>query len=525
MENNTNLAENNALISEALGLKLTLQKSIYPDKASTVKITPIIEGTAKPFICPVSAAADPKFFLKLMDYGYNIGVHNYHLVSNLLKLARQQKSTETVSTGIGPADGAFVIGPLVIRNSPKGVTVETVAYDPTSTPFDLTPTGKLKDAISGIKEHVLNRPQIELMLIFALSSFVGSHIDLPEIANPIMSIHSPTSRGKSTLAQIAEFVYGKRLIETHNITHAKFTKMLSGCAIVPFEYEDFDESKRFTKKDKIALILELYSAPKTTAKRLLTPIIITSGESIIHTQTKNGNNGQLSRVLEINSQNSFLTESAAHSRQLKRLAQTQCGQIAPAFAKSFYRNRMDSAITEKYCKELDKIAEDFEFNSAAARLSNQIALYMLTADFFNAAFEKQEMTINKKNLYNYLLSQIKSQLELTNAVSSAYMALCAFIQANRTKFHPSMPSPQSPYLETDPTSAHCGYRCREYTYIDSRIFNNSELSVLKKALIKEGVIEKESPSRSAVYRYLHVKTADGSSGLKKRYFFKIKTFR
>ena len=244
----------------------------------------------------------------------------------------------------------------------------------------LKPKGSLNEWVSMIKKEVLGRPQLETILLAALSApIVGIYGMMTTTDNPIFHINFSSGKGKSTVCYLATSVSGepfdgKRVqYNKGNVLEEKGSLYGSWGATPKATISAhagnrgvvavLNELGKFGGSDMTQVVFALSEG--SDIKRLNTQlqsvlsegfntVFISCGEMSLIDRCKSKLEGIKTRVMEISVP---MTESAEHSRNIKKCCVDNNGYAAPMIAKYIIDNGGADMIEKMYSEVLRELTD------------------------------------------------------------------------------------------------------------------------------------------------------------------------
>ena len=244
--------------------------------------------------------------------------------------------------------------------------------------LELKPKGKLEDWLSMVKTEILGRPQLETILLAALSApIVGIHGMNTTTDNPIYHINFSSGKGKSTVCYLAASVSGEPFDGARNeynhygimrekssvygswgaTAKATVTAHAGNRGVVAI----LNELGKFVGTDMTTIVFNLSEG--SDIKRLNTQlqtivtegfntVFISCGEMSLIDRCKSKLEGIRNRIMEIAVP---MTESAEHSRRIKEGCCKNNGFAAPMIAKYIIDNGGYEMIQDLYNETLREL--------------------------------------------------------------------------------------------------------------------------------------------------------------------------
>lgn len=291
----------------------------------------------------------------------------------------------------------------------------------------LKPKGTKEEKLRMIKENVLGRPPLELIMAVAFSSaLVGFISEDTEIDNPIIHLSGDSTTGKSTALMLAASLYGspnpreKGIFSTWNSTkNALIAKLRDNRGILAV----FDEASMSKIKDFTDVIYMLAAGSdkerlnknaEMKDKKEWSTTILSNGEHSL-TSKSNQNTGTRMRKLEFS--NIEWTESAEHSDTIKQKVLKNYGYLGVEFGNALISMGKDQVVTlfRKWIDAChDKLDKDDIFSK---RLSKPMALIMTSAEI---ARDKLNIMLNIENILEFLINTQNNNRTSNNIDMRAY---------------------------------------------------------------------------------------------------------
>ena len=363
---------------EAKGKAITLDEIYYSiEDGNTVwRISFEYLGEPRHYEFPRCNISDKKFVAKLQGFGADITTRTFDYFVDSMRL---QESRITSHRGTfqhlgwiklpinGQLEYCFRCTKLI-----GGRSAEYAGN------LALKPKGSLDDWISMVKAEVLGRPQLETILLAALSApIVGLHGINTTTDNPIYHINFCSGRGKSTACSLAastagEPFEGKRIEYDEHCVLKEKSSILGSWGATPKATISahagnrgipviLNELGKFVGSDMTTVVFNLSEG--SDIKRLNTQletlvsegfntVFISCGEMSLIDRCKSKLEGIRNRVLEITMP---MTEDAEHARRIKDGYINNSGFAVPMIAKYIVENGGFEMIQEKYSEVLQEL--------------------------------------------------------------------------------------------------------------------------------------------------------------------------
>ena len=333
-------------------------------------------GQRKRFDIPRYSIAEKKLAAFLQGKGADITARTFNCFVDSIRL-QEDKKTSVVNTfqRLGwikvPANGkleyAYRCSKLVGNVNGK--------YEGN---LALTPKGSLDEWLSMVRKEVLGRPQLETILLAALSApIVGIHGINTTADNPLYHINFASGKGKSTVCYLATSVSGEPF-DGMRTEYDKYGTMKEKSSI----YGSWGATPKATvsshagNRGVVAILNELGKfggsdmtqvvfnlSEGSDIKRLNTylqtlvsegfnTVFISCGEMSLIDRCKSKLDGIKTRVMEISVP---MTESAEHARSIKNCCISNNGYAAPMIAKHIINNGGFDMIQHMYTEVLKEL--------------------------------------------------------------------------------------------------------------------------------------------------------------------------
>lgn len=365
-------------------------------------------GQRKRFDILRNSISEKKLASFLQGKGADITARTFNCFVDSMRLQENQKSG-VINTfqHLGwmkiPVDGEIH---LVYRCS-KLVGNIKAEYDGNLT---LKPKGSLNEWVSMIKKEVLGRPQLETILLAALSApIVGIYGIMTTTDNPLFHINFSSGKGKSTVCYLATSVSGepfdgKRVqYNKGNVLEEKGSLYGSWGATPKATISAhagnrgvvavLNELGKFGGSDMTQVVFALSEG--SDIKRLNTQlqsvlsegfntVFISCGEMSLIDRCKSKLEGIKTRVMEISVP---MTESAEHSRNIKKCCVDNNGYAAPMIAKYIIDNGGADMIEKMYSEVLRELTDTAPKGISDRYIEKFPTFLVMAARFAKAVFD------------------------------------------------------------------------------------------------------------------------------------------
>jgi len=243
----------------------------------------------------------------------------------------------------------------------------------------LMPQGKLEEWIAMVQSEVIGRPQLEAILLAALSApIVGIHGINTTTDNPLYHINFSSGKGKSTVCYLATSVSGEPFdgmrveYDEYGLPREKDSIYGSWGATPKATISShagnrgvvaiLNELGKFGGADMTQIVFNLSEGSdikrlNTQLQTLVTEgfntVFISCGEMSLIDRCKSKLEGIKNRVMEISVP---MTESADHARKIKDCCIKNNGFAAPMIAKYIINNGGFDMIQQMYCEVLKELS-------------------------------------------------------------------------------------------------------------------------------------------------------------------------
>lgn len=334
-------------------------------------------GQRKSFDIPRNSIAEKKLASFLQGKGADITARTFNCFVDSMRLQEDQKLCVTNTfQRLGwikiPANGK----PEYAYRCSKLVGNVNGKYEGN---LALMPRGNLEEWIAMVQSEVIGRPQLETILLAALSApIVGIHGINTTTDNPLYHINFSSGKGKSTVCYLATSVSGvpfdgmRTEYDEYGTMKEKFSIYGSWGATPKATISShagnrgvvaiLNELGKFGGADMTQIVFNLSEG--SDIKRLNTQlqtlvaegfntVFISCGEMSLIDRCKSKLEGIKNRVMEISVP---MTESADHARKIKDCCIKNNGFAAPMIAKYIINNGGFDMIQQMYCEALKELS-------------------------------------------------------------------------------------------------------------------------------------------------------------------------
>lgn len=312
-------------------------------------------------------------------------------------------------------------------------------------PYTLKPSGTLKDWVQMYKKHVEGTPYLELAVALGISGIFIHYYQKQgiDLHSPIVHFYEDSSKGKTTLTQLALSVAGhpgkkNGLFKNWNSTSNAIISMLTDNWGIPIL---FDEISTYGAQQNISSLIYTLSDGLERARAdqngnakkqgNWSTVILSTGEvNMDELSTSKRNTGIGVRILQFNGE---FTKDAAQSEGIKKIIEKNHGHILPKIAAELIESAEENMTTifhrhyEKFYNALDGTSD------LVSRVSNLYAAIAVAAEAFNRTFRSYFMEIDEQQLFDLLVNHEKTISTSRNLGEQAHEKLVQYLISNQHK--------------------------------------------------------------------------------------------
>lgn len=294
-----------------------------------------------------------------------------------------------------------------------------------------------------IHSEVEKNTPLEAILAISASAILNGYIGhLVQTDTPIVHLLGDSTRGKTTAAQLAISVagscnlHGSSLFMSWNGTYNSIISRMKGNYGFPVA---FDEISKFHGKNFAEVVYTLSDGRekdrcnKDANLKTITQfdcwrtVLISTGEASLLSKC-NMNTGLRARVIELDD---LFTTSAQNAENIKNSVRDNYGNIAPKFSNILTHIGQDELVKKhakykssflKYCNTQSKLDE---------RLSNIIALFLLSAKILNSYFKLQ---LNITALKKYFADSLNKNNLDADIADKALSMISEYVNVHEKNF-------------------------------------------------------------------------------------------
>jgi len=391
-----------------------------------------------PTSCLTSQQDTYKEFLSNRYYvSFKFVNHFRDYFSDVLQRLQQKKKVAYVHKSLGfyqEPSGNLVF----LLESATLSTGKTNYHDPN---FSFT-SGVKKDFENFLAEEIIPRPEMQLALVFGLSSVLSSYIEPhTDTKTILLNACGASSTGKTTMAQFMASLWGNPKISNHGIvrtfnsTKGALLNSLEGINGVPIILDDSTTAQNF---NKTALIYEITQGEgrqrlsnygQSTKQGLPWSglALITSETPIVSdAETRQG-----VRARVINADSITWTGDGAHATRIKAFIKSNYGHIGKEFVDQILNQDVDTLIEEyDICKKtvFDSMKDT---DNLSERVSSKLAVVYQTAI---QAEKILDIELDKTYILNQLIEFDQSEVERRSIGLQAIDVVKEFVLENFKSF-------------------------------------------------------------------------------------------
>ena len=410
-------------------------------------------GKRRRFSFPRGNISDKKFAAFLQDRGADITSTSFNCYVDSMRWQESQISSyQNVFHHLGWKKIQTDEGVSYVYRSVKITGEITGKY---VGDFVVKPKGTLDLWCEMVRNEVLGRPQLETILLAALSApIVGLHGLNYTTDNPIFHINYRAGRGKSTACMLAASVSGepfegKRPELDENGCMKEYSSIYSswgattkatisahagnrGAVVV------LNELGKFVGQDMTTVVFNLSEG--SDIKRLNTElqtvvtegyntVFISCGEMSLIGRCKSKLEGIKSRVLEMNVE---MTENADHSRRIKEGCVQNNGYAAPMLAKHIIDNGGYQYVQQMYDSTLQELTE-----SAPQEIDDRFIEKFPTFLVMAAKMAEKAigLTFNIDAVLQFCYGCVQESVEEDGDISKSFDEVVELFEINKDNFY------------------------------------------------------------------------------------------
>ena len=370
--------DGNETYFEEKGKEITLEDVLnnIEDGEITWRLSFNYMGQRKRYDIPRYSIAEKKLASYLQGKGADITAKSFHCFVDSIRLQEDSLGTKTNTfKRLGWIKVPSTSKLEYVYRCSKLVGNISGKYDGN---LAMMPKGSLEEWIDMVRTEVLGRPQLETILLAALSApIVGIHGINTTTDNPLYHINFSSGKGKSTVCYLATSVSGEPFdgmrTEYDNYGTMKEKSSIYGSwgatpkATISSHAGNrgivaiLNELGKFGGSDMTQVVFNLSEGSdikrlNTHLQTLVTEgfntVFISCGEMSLIDRCKSKLEGIKNRVMEISVP---MTESADHARRIKDCCIKNNGYAAPMIAKYIINNGDFDMIQEMYTDVLKEL--------------------------------------------------------------------------------------------------------------------------------------------------------------------------
>lgn len=345
--------------------------------------------------------------------------------------------------------------------------------------------GLMGDYIAFLSTDIMPYFETRLAFVLGLSSVVSSDLmEYGDIGTMVLNLSGQSSTGKTTIAQFLASLWGsprvsnKGIVRTFASTTNALVQTFTGINGVPIV---IDDSSSLGVKDLSSFIYNIAAGEdklRLTSEIQLREskgswsglVAITSETSIMEHSTKTG--GSIPRLLEFD--NVVWTQSAKHSKSIKRNIARSFGHIGPDFVNryrlmSIQDKRALFDACEDELEELISVRDQY-----TSRIVAKLSIIYMTAKFIEKYYQFPEFSSNE--IRDYLVEFENTKVPVRSIEVQALDIIKTFIIRNQHRM--AYKSNQAQMMELTSNGDFIGYK----QYINKDII---EVTVISKVLSDE----------------------------------------
>ena len=333
--------------------------------------------------------------------------------------------------------------------------------------LDLTPRGSKENWIDMVNAEVMGRPQLETILLAALSAPIVGLIGINNTTdNPIFHINFESGKGKSTVCYLATSVSGnpfdgkrKEYDKSKKTQIEKFSIYQSWGSTVKASISShagnrgvvavLNELGKFQGNDMTTLIFNLSEG--SDIKRLNTQlgtivtegfntVFISCGEMSLIDRCKSKLEGIRTRVLEIAVP---MTESPEHALRIKEECVKNNGFAAPMIAKYIIDNGGYDMVYRLYQKALSKLRTT-PHEGISDRFLEKFPAYLMVAS--KLAKEALGLEFGIEKVVSFYYDCVRESHKDDGEVSKSYEEILECFNVNADNFYSDVRPDHTPRI-------------------------------------------------------------------------------
>lgn len=419
-------------------INITEKKIDFESRENTVKIEDH-KGNA---YTGSSEILNSRNIESLAKYGFPITPQN----KNLLSGALLNMSYEMDHIYIYKSVGLLIKEGSISYHGDRMISTDgTKGKLSTDGPYTLKPSGTLQDWIQMYKTHVQGTPYLELAVALGISGIFIHYYQKQgiDLHSPIVHFYEDSSKGKTTLTQLALSVAGhpgkkNGLFKNWNSTSNAIISMLTDNWGIPIL---FDEISTYGAQQNMSSLIYTLSDGLERARAdqhgnakkqgNWSTVILSTGEvNIDELSTSKRNTGIGVRMLQFNGE---FTKDAGQSEGIKKAIEKNHGHILPKIAAELIESAEEDMMT-MFQRHYTKFYNALNGTSdLVSRVSNLYAAIAVAAEAFSRTFTPYFMKIDEQQLFNLLIDHEKGISSSRDLADQAHEKLIQHLIANQHK--------------------------------------------------------------------------------------------
>ncbi|MGO2602548.1 MAG: DUF927 domain-containing protein [Alkalibacterium gilvum] len=333
----------------------------------------------------------PNGIMSLMEYGLDVTNKNRADLSNALIASLRLAETIYINSSYGfdQFNGQRIFVSNRIHSArPVSETIK-VSHDR----YDLKPSGTVDEWIDMYESCVRGNPELELAVVFSLSSPILAYLKQvsTDINSLLIHLSGDSTTGKTTALSLAISVAGnpntgeKSLLRYWNGTLNSVMASLEGIHGIPIA---FDELSTNAYSNLTSLVYSLTDGVGRSRANMdgslrevgnWSTVMLSSGELSIYNRLSH-NIGLRVRVFDF--ENTQWTTSAEQAERIKNVTSRNNGHILPAFVDYLFSIESDD-ITSQYESQVNRLIGRMPESNTRQRVARKLAIILTAAELVN----------------------------------------------------------------------------------------------------------------------------------------------
>lgn len=307
--------------------------------------------------------------------------------------------------------------------------------------------GNMQGYAEGIKNIILGKSGLELAVILGFCGVVMEELNKNDM-NIIINFKGKTSTGKSTGTHLSLSAFGKaeELLQTCNNTDNRLMQHLKNYYIIPMVADDKIRDMTSTdRRNAVNYIFNMASGQDrgrysrkeniTYGREYFCPIISSTEISLVDLVIDTEVKGQITRFIEIDCDETPLTDSAAHCDKIYNFVREQYGVVGMEFAHQMIKEELfDSKLNNKVEAWQMKIADKIGIENMGNRMSKPISIIMTVGEILNDVLKPYSVQFDLSAVEELLIKNVTTTLKKLKEPTDSYTILMGDVN-NRSNLY------------------------------------------------------------------------------------------